>query len=347
MKKKTDISFNSLLSIKGAPDVLIGRCTSYVTSSGEVQPLDANTLASLDRLKNTYSSQGKRCLLLARKIIKEGIVTADPSTTAYEEAVTQLSKAELTLVGLVAIVDPLRFDIPDVVTTLRGAGIRIFMVTGDFALTAVAIAREAGIVTAKIVDDAHALSRTPEAESADDVKGFASSESSLGAIVLSGPDLIHLNEHQWQTLTRYQEIVFARTTPEQKLRIVREFQRDNVVAMTGDGVNDAPSLKAADVGISMGSGSDIAMEAADMVLLDTFSSIVVAVQYGRVVFDNLKKVCHHVILQQGLSFFLTLYVQVISYLLPAGSFAEFWPVMTSVCFGLPQILSSFLMIIVW
>lgn len=110
--------------------------------------------------------------------------------------------------------------------------------------------------------------------------------------MLSGPDLIALNENQWAALTQYEEIVFARTTPEQKLRIVREFQRSNVVAMTGDGVNDAPSLKAADVGISLGSGSDIAMEAADMVLLESFSSFVVAVQYGRVVFDNLKKVFH-------------------------------------------------------
>jgi len=102
--------------------------------------------------------------------------------------------------------------------------------------------------------------------------------------------MITLNEHQWDQLCDYDEIVFARTTPEQKLRIVREFQsRNEIVGMTGDGVNDAPSLKAADIGIALGSGSDIAIEAADMVLLDSFSAIVEAVKYGRVVFDNLKK----------------------------------------------------------
>ena len=139
--------------------------------------------------------------------------------------------------------------------------------------------------------------------------------------------MITLNNSQWDQLCRFDEIVFARTTPEQKLRIVREFQaRHHIVGMTGDGVNDAPSLKAADIGIALGSGSDIAIEAADMVLLESFSAIVEAVQYGRMVFDNLRKT--------------------IAYLLPAGSFSEFWPVMTNVLFGLPQVLSSFLMIII-
>ncbi|KAM4062702.1 E1-E2 ATPase domain-containing protein [Hirsutella rhossiliensis] len=317
-----------LLTVKGAPDVLIGRCSEYLAPSGEIVPFDEHVAATFERVKNIYSSQGKRCLLLARKIVPVDRVVDQPGTTGYEEGMMDEAKSGLTLVGLVAIVDPLRPEIRDVVATLRGAGIRFAMVTGDFALTALAIAREAGIVTCVHVDSADSLERNPEvgsgSDDADEAKpGWAGSR---GAIVISGPELTALNDNQWKLLTAYEEIVFARTTPEQKLRIVREFQSENVVAMTGDGVNDAPSLKAADVGISMGSGSDIAMEAADMVLLDSFSSVVVAVQYGRVVFDNLKKV--------------------IAYLLPAGSFSEFWPVMTSVLFGLPQILSSFLMIII-
>lgn len=177
-------------------------------------------------------------------------------------------------------------------------------------------------ITALSREDTHSTS-----ELSTDKKTTKDTYRPSKSIVLSGPELITLNENQWDQLCTYDEIVFARTTPEQKLRIVREFQgRDEIVAMTGDGVNDAPSLKAADIGIALGSGSDIAIEAADMVLLESFSAIVEAVQYGRVVFDNLKKT--------------------IAYLLPAGSFSEFWPVMTNVIFGLPQVLSSFLMIII-
>lgn len=204
--------------------------------------------------------------------------------------------------------------------------------TGDFSLTAQAIAADCGIITtpSNFIDNITALVR----DQRDSVSSRSSSRKAVRfshevqtSIVISGPELMTLNDYQWDQLCRYDEIVFARTTPEQKLRIVSEFQkRKEIVAMTGDGVNDAPSLKKADIGIALGSGSDIAIEAADMVLLESFSAIVEAVKYGRVVFDNLKKT--------------------IAYLLPAGSFAEFWPVMTNVMFGLPQVLSSFLMIII-
>ncbi|KAH6646966.1 Na,H/K antiporter P-type ATPase [Truncatella angustata] len=314
---------DTLLTIKGAPDVIIGRCSSYINSAGDVCPFDADMRATIEGVKNMYSAQGKRCILLARKTIRREDVRNQTGSTQFEDEMVEQAKTGLTLVGLVAIVDPLRPEIKSVVSTLRGAGIRFFMVTGDFALTALAIAQEAGIVTLP-TPAVHGLDALPREESTD-----SDSEKVMlprQSIVLSGPDLMGMSAHQWKVLTQYEEVVFARTTPEQKLRIVKEFQASGVVAMTGDGVNDAPSLKAADIGIAMGSGSDIAIEAADMVLLDSFASIVEAVQYGRVVFDNLKKV--------------------ICYLLPAGSFAEFWPVMTNVLFGLPQILSSFLMIII-
>ena len=111
------------------------------------------------------------------------------------------------------------------------------------------------------------------------------------SIILTGPDLITLNKAQWdQLVASYNEVVFARTTPEQKLRIVRELQdRGHVVGMTGDGVNDAPALRAADIGIAVGGGSDVAVEAADMVLLESLGSVVEAVRFGRMLFDNLKK----------------------------------------------------------
>lgn len=322
-----------LLTIKGAPDVLIARCSHYTSGNGESLPLDQETRTVTENIKDRWSAQGKRVILLARKIIQSHDIRATPGTQQFEAEVFDHSKTGLTLVGLVGIVDPPRDEIPDVVRILRRAGIRIFMVTGDFSLTAQAIAAECGIISnpPSMVHNVSALSR----QSSGSVSEATSHQGAnpkgdgppLTSIVLSGPEISSLHGAQWDQLCKYDEIVFARTTPEQKLRIVRELQaRDNIVGMTGDGVNDAPSLKAADIGIALGSGSDIAIEAADMVLLDSFSAVVEAVQYGRVVYDNLKKT--------------------VIYLIPAGTFSEFWPVMTSVIFGLPQILSSFLMIII-
>jgi sodium/potassium-transporting ATPase subunit alpha len=314
-----------LLMIKGAPDVLITRCTKYVGEDGHVYNLDEGVRASIEAVKDKWSSQGKRVLLLARKVLPASTIRSDPNDGEFESEAEQQARTDLTLVALVCIVDPPRDEIREVIDTLRRAGIRTMMVTGDFKLTAQAIARSCDMITTDDPSQIHSVARL--ARSPDSEKPTRTQLTPQSSLVISGPELASLTTHQWDVLTTYPSLVFARTTPDQKLRIVREFRsRGYVTGMTGDGVNDAPSLKEADIGIAAGSGSDIALAAADMVLLDSFSAIIPAVTYGRVVFDNLKKT--------------------ITYLLLAGSFSEFWPVMTSVIFGLPQVLSSFLMIII-
>lgn len=319
-----------VIMIKGAPDILLPRCGSYMDYDGFAEAISQDDRKVLEGMKDTWSSQGKRVILLAKKRLDNLHFNPNDQPREYQTDIMGRATSELTLVGLVAIVDPPRPEIPEVVRTLRTAGIRVFMVTGDFKLTAGAIAADCGIITQpkNKVDDVTNLAFGKDYLESAGIKEPASFETDrCHAIVLSGSDIETLDDSQWDKLCKYDEVVFARTTPEHKLRIVKELQaRDLTVGMTGDGVNDAPSLKAADIGIAMGNGSDIAIEAADMVLMDSFAAIVEAVKYGRVVYDNLKKT--------------------IAYLLPAGSFSEFWPVITNVMFGLPQILSSFLMIII-
>jgi magnesium-transporting ATPase (P-type) len=168
---------------------------------------------------------------------------------------------ELTLLGLIAMEDPPRPEVPSAVAACRQAGVRVVMFTGDHGLTAAAIGREIGL-------------------------------SNSDARVVTGPELDSLDDGRLAALLDTKDVIFARVTPEHKLRLVEACQRKGeVVAVTGDGVNDAPALKRADIGVAMGiTGTDVAREAADMVLADdNFASIVAAIEEGRAVYDNVRK----------------------------------------------------------
>lgn len=311
-----------LLLVKGAPDVLMKRCSSTLDASGQVLTLTEQRRDYLVQVQNAWANMGQRVLLLARRVVDKKSI-GDASGINEAQLVDCIS--DLTVVGLVGIVDPPRSEIPSVVKTVRRAGSRFFMVTGDFQATAVAIARQCGIVTTEKVmtyEDIAAGLQLPTYWFLDD-----NDARIQRALSLTGTDIQKLQPEDWDQVCNFDEIVFSRTTPDQKLRIVKEFQqRNGIVAMTGDGVNDAPALKQADCGVSLSGASEVAIEAADLVLLESFSSFVDALLYGRLCFDNLKKT--------------------IVYLLPAGSFSELWPVLLSFFFGLPQILSNIQMILI-
>ena len=270
--------------VKGAPDVLFPACTSVMRSDGSVAPIDVSSRRQLFALQEEWSSQGQRVLALCRRSLDE--IKCDFLNTPAND-VEELMYSELrglTLVGLVGIRDPPRADVPGAVATIRRAGVRVFMVTGDFRATALAIARQVrqetlpvvrlltaackvGIVTQEHVDTVDII-RSVDVEKAyvnvPKAQIKPAEDDPIRSLVLTGDDLTSLEDRDWDLIVgRYTELVFARTTPEQKLRIVEEIKArgDNTVAVTGDGVNDAPALKASDIGVAMGSGSDVAKEA--------------------------------------------------------------------------------------
>ncbi|GAM86244.1 hypothetical protein ANO11243_042560 [Dothideomycetidae sp. 11243] len=312
-----------LALVKGAPDVLLPKCSHYYSyQTNDILTLDASARESFQSLQSQLSRNAERVIMLCQRRYAP---VAPLGSNDLQEELQEHCVAGLTIIGVVGIFDPPREETARTVAACRRAGIRFFMMTGDFGLTAAAIARQVGIFSGEHDPDTLAVlqSRRSSTEAPEKDDSLHSNQS----LLLEAGQISALEDDDWDLACVYEEIVFARCSPEQKLTIVKQFKKRGITtAVTGDGVNDAPAMKAADVGVAMVNGSDVALEAADLVLLGSFESIVTGVRLGRLVFQNLQKV--------------------ISYLLPAGSWSEIWPVLLNVFLGVPLPLSSFLMIII-
>jgi len=239
------------LDTKGAPEEVLSRCVTVLAGDATELPLAAERERIMHRVE-AYAQEGLRVLALARRNLPVG--AAVPSR---EEA-----ERELCFLGLVTMLDPPRPEVREAIARCHSAGIRIIVITGDHPLTAAAIARQVGIGDENLV-------------------------------VINAERLDHRHEREIEKIVSGdREVIFARASPDAKLHIAEALRTQrHVVAMTGDGVNDAPALRRADIGVAMGlSGTDVAREAATMVLTDdNFASIVAAVEEGRVVYDNVRK----------------------------------------------------------
>jgi len=238
---------------KGAPDVVLERCTHYQSRDDAAVPLNDEQRRRILAANDRMTSQALRVLGVAYRVLKdlEYHTNGDLSEEIEEE---------LIFVGLLGMIDPARPEVLPALQIAREAGIRTAMITGDYPNTAKAIAQEIGLLQ-------------------------------KGHRVVTGKELDELSDEELKEAVRDTD-VFARVSPEHKVRIVDAFRSNNeVVAMTGDGVNDAPSIKRADIGIAMGiTGTDVAKETADMVLTDdNYASIVSAVEQGRVIYSNIRK----------------------------------------------------------
>lgn len=248
---------NYLVATKGAPDMLLEKVT-HIEENGQVRPITQEDRDTLARLNKEMATQALRVLAIAYKYIDQVPETMDPESVEFD----------FVFAGLVGMIDPERKEAALAIQVAKEAGIRTVMITGDHRDTAQAIAKRLGILR-------------PDQEDG----------------VLTGAELNEISDEELaRTIEDYS--VYARVSPEHKVRIVKAWQADGkVVSMTGDGVNDAPSLKQADIGVGMGiTGTEVSKGASDMVLADdNFETIVVAVEEGRKVFSNIQKAVQYLL----------------------------------------------------
>nr|prf H/K ATPase:SUBUNIT=alpha [Xenopus laevis] len=300
-KKVTEVPFNStnkfqlsihelqdpldlryLMVMKGAPERILERC-STIMIKGQELPLDEQWKEAFQTAYMDLGGLGERVLGFCHLYLNEKEYSRGFNFDTEE---MNFPTSGLCFAGLISMIDPPRATVPDAVMKCRTAGIRVIMVTGDHPITAKAIAASVGIISegSETVEDIAARLRIPVEQV---------NKRDARACVINGGQLKEMSSEELvEALKLHPEMVFARTSPQQKLIIVESCQKlGAIVAVTGDGVNDSPALKKADIGVAMGiAGSDAAKNAADMILLDdNFASIVTGVEQGRLIFDNLKK----------------------------------------------------------
>lgn len=329
-KQANSDSKKPILLMKGGSDVVLNRC-DRAYHNGEVIPMTDALKARYLELNSVLAQKGRRVLAACelemdeaatwtgfetepanfplgnaedavQEQIKKMIAQAE-KTLKGEEKKTEIAKWEahkqstgkLIFIGFAALIDPPREAVPGAVIQCKSAGIKVVMVTGDHPKTAEAIAKKVNIITGigATASDRRIMNKDQFGKEVFENMTTEQNPALAPAIVIPGKKFDAGDpKEKWDDFLAHEQIVFARTSPQQKLLIVRNFQeRGSVVAVTGDGVNDAPALSQADIGVAMGiMGTEVSKEAADMILLDdNFASIVKGVEEGRLIFDNLKK----------------------------------------------------------
>ncbi len=264
--------------VKGAPEIILNK-SKFIRKNGKVVKLDEKTKEKIIKINKSFASDAYRVLAIA-----------------YKDKIKSIKsnvEKDLIFIGLVGIMDPPRKEVKNAVKSCKKAGIKIVMITGDNEETAKSVAKMIGLYEKK-----------PELNNIKNKK----LKKMIKDGILLGEDLEKLEDKEFDSIVD-EILIYARIKPEQKLRIVEALKRKgHIVAMTGDGINDAPALKRADVGISMGiKGTDVAKEASVMILQDdNFATIVEAIKQGRTIYENIKKFTFYLISRNYCEVFLTL-----------------------------------------
>ncbi|KAM3964517.1 LOW QUALITY PROTEIN: sodium/potassium-transporting ATPase subunit alpha [Aphomia sociella] len=307
------------LIMKGAPEIILEYCTRVHTDEGD-QPLTPQLKKVLKSNFIKLANMGERVIGYCDLKLP---VNVYPVGYKFDTQQKNFPLEDLSFVGAVSMIDPPRHEIEKAIALCRQAGIKVIMVTGDHPVTALAISRKCGTITQPTAYDYAFEHHIELADVPPHIK------NQFKATVITGDELRKMSVNDLKAAqTKYTEITFARTSPQQKLFIVETYQSlKHVVAVTGDGVNDSPALKKADIGIAMGiNGTEVSKQAADMILLDdNFASIVLGVKEGRRIFDNLKKT--------------------IAYTLTSNT-PEMMPFVLYACLGMPLPLTLMLILVI-